>query len=218
MAQHGIEQHHVRPDRVYATGVWTPTVGYQPAEAANQVAARFVAGGQGLGLFRQPFGRTRALARSIALRGPGATFWSWLRERVAAARVWGQVHKINAEMRKVAALPAGAARQLVVDTSPRGQAPYPGAIPVQGDWAPAPQSPTSAAAAISDGAAMREQPALTPALAVAMKLAPGSADFPKQYWNTVINGGGGLPSGMNARMEHDALRKFFANREPGAGY
>lgn len=51
--KHGIELHYVRPDRVYATSVWTPIVGYQPVSDAMQVAARFVAdrglAGPGLG-------------------------------------------------------------------------------------------------------------------------------------------------------------------------
>lgn len=206
MPKHGIEQHFVRPDRVYATGVWTPVAGFQPAEDAMQVAARFVAGGQGRTTLAGPQAEVqllgwRSLRAASTLRERLDTFLANMRARFDAWRI----------RRELKMLPAPA--QVTVDTSPRPSAPYPGAIPTQGAWAPAPQSPTSAAALLprkSDSAP------LLPAQAAAAQLAPGPAAFPATYWQDVI--ARGLPPMVASRGANDALRAWYGNRFPGQGY
>lgn len=208
MPKHGIEQHFVRPDRVYATGVWSPTAGYQPAEDAMQVAARFVSGGQGRTTLAGPQAQVTLLGRGfrapMTLRERWDTFVARVRARIDSSRI----------RRELKALPAAAA-QVVLDTSPRPAAPSPMAIPTQGAWAPAAQSPASAAASIGRGKAPDSAP-LLPAPAAAAQLAPSSIGFPAAYWQDVISRG--LPPMVAARSENDALRIFYSNRFPGQGY
>jgi hypothetical protein len=204
MPHHGIEQHFVRPDRVYATGVWTPIVGYQPAEAANQVAARFVSGGQGLGMFSGGLGSSvHLLGRSILMRGPGATFWSWFREKVANVRVRMQVMAINRDLwkqRVAGALPPGLVhapgrlKKLEADTSPRIVGPM-----TSGDQSPLLMTPAGAAATIQRGSVMSEEKTSAPPLGMALRQNVVTVNDANAYWRGVIN------SSSSFRM-------------PGAGY
>lgn len=208
--KHGIENHFVRPDRVYATSVLTPVVGYQPVSDAYQVGARFVAGGQGLaGVFRR-FGRRPRNGRAFAggFAGPVDTIRGWLAIRFAGLRARLEALRIRAQMKQ---LPPGTATH-VVDTSPRGQSPYPGAIPVSAGWAPRPDSPMAAAMRLKDR--LFGAPTM-PAQSAAAQLAPEGAQAPNAYMASVM---GGLPPVVAQRGEDDLLRRWYANRLPGAGY
>ena len=189
MPQHGIEQHFVRPDRVYATGVWTPIVGYQPAEAANQIAQRFVAGGQGLGMFRGGLGSSvRLLGRSIVMRGPGATFWSWFRTQLANVRVRLQVMSVNRDLwkaRVTGALPPGLAKkEAVVDTSPRTVSST-GQIPLL-------TTPEGAAGLIQAGSVASEEKTSAPPLGMALRRNVTTVNDATSYWRGVINSSSGF--------------------------
>lgn len=205
--KHGIEQHLVRPDRVYATGVLTPIVGYQPGEDAQQVAARFVAGGQGLaGLRRARFFRG---TRGMGLAGPMSTIAMWLRQKLAALQVAVQSAKLRMDVKRLS-LPAPV--QHVLDTSPRPTMPYPGAIPTQSGWGPTPQSPAMAAAALQNGAAMSEQPPTLPALAAGLQLAPQGAGAPAGMWSSMAPTIS--PQTVAVRGEDAALATFYAANLP----
>lgn len=193
--KHGIEQHLVRPDRVYATGVWTPTVGYQPTRDAMEVAARFVAdrglAGVGLGSFS----------------GWWQTLVARIRTRIAAAR-----------LRRRMALPAGAvvATELDSANAPRGPATTPTALAVQGGWAPAPMSAAGMSARLRDLVGARSGAPELNAEQAAMQIAPAGAGAPATFWRDVMHRG--FPPVVAARAQNDALRRFYANRLPGAGY
>ena len=210
-----MSKHLVRPDRVYATGVLTPIVGYQPAQDAQQVAARFVGGGQLAGpraevqlLGRRPgiqlFGR--------ALRGPILdSVWLRVQNWFAGLKVRLQVHRIQADLKT---LPAPAV--FSIDTSPRPSEPYAGAIGTESGWAPAPQSPETAVAAITNNAAMKEEPGTLNALQASQQIGPQGINFAQDVWSRSISPL--LPRTLAVRAENTALFKFFANRRPGAGY
>jgi hypothetical protein len=211
MPRHDQEQHFVRPDRVYATSVLSPIVGYQPAEDAMQVGARFVSGGQGLGFPHFRFKRPLPIRLFRGLGAPSLNLFSWIRDRWAAVKARVEVKKMVRDLRYLPAAPA----QVTLDTSPRPPAPYPGALMTKGGWAPAPQSPATAANAITRGAAGREAPPILPALDAGNQLAPQAIGFPIDYWKSIRED---YPGTVGVRSEHDALRAFYANRMPGAGY
>lgn len=202
MAKHGIEQHYVRPDRVYATGVLTPIVGYQPAEDAQQVAARFVSGGQGLqgvaGLRIAPLRGAMRGVDTVKIRG-------WFDTLMANIRARWEANKIRRELKQLA--PGGTAE---MDTSPRPPSPYPGAVPTQSGWSPVAQSPSSAAAVVTQGGVYDQQPAQLPEVAAGRQLAPDGTNLPMQFWQNA-----GLPPVVAARGSADVLTKFFANLAGG---
>lgn len=214
--KHGIEQHFVRPDRVYATSVLTPIIGYQPAADAYQVGARFVAGGQGLaGLrssYRVPGRAMRFWRRRNGVAGPVSTIRGWLSVRFAALRAWIESRKIRKELTLPPAA-EGTVPTHEVDTSPRGPQPYSGAIPVQAGWSPKPESPLTAALKITHDKLFKAP--VMPAESAAAQIAPAGALAPNAYVRDVM---GGLPPVVAQRGEADLLRRFYANRLPGAGY
>jgi hypothetical protein len=212
MARHGQEMHFVRPDRVYATGVLSPIVGYQPAEDAQQVAARFVGGGQGLGL-AGPRAEVRLMGGSFRpLRGARFdSILSWFRNLVANFRVRMQVARLRREMKVLppasGQTPSG---KNELDTSPRpGVPPQPGSIPVQSGWSPSPQSPAGIATTLNP---VPEVPTM-PSISASMQLAPQATSLPAQYWGQII--GPTLPPTVAARATGDALRTFFSNLSGG---
>jgi hypothetical protein len=220
MSKHGNELHFVRPDRVYATSVLTPIVGYQPASDAYQVGARFVAGGQGLAGPRsetvQPsrfyFRRNGFRFRRNGVAGPVDTIRGWLSVRFAGLRAWLSSMKIRKEL----TLPPGTDPSQPtheMDTSPRGPQPYSGAVPVQAGWAPPPQSPLIAALKITRDKLFKAP--VLPAEAAGGQIAPAAAFAPNRYVSDMMSG---LPPVVAQRGEDDLLRRFYANRLPGAGY
>lgn len=175
-----------------------------------QVAARFVSGGRG----RTTLAGPQAQVTLLGLRGFRAAPGASLRERfdvfVANVRARIEAGRIRRELRKL--LPAGS--QVTLDTSPRPPSPGAAAIPVQSGWAPAPQSP-STAAEMTVGPTSGGAPYL-PALNAGQQIAPNAVGFPATYWRDVIQRG--LPPMVAARGEHDALRAWFSNRLPGQGW
>lgn len=172
----------MRPDRVYATGVWTPTVGYQPAGDAMQVAARFVqdrglAGALGRMRYRRMMRR-----QTSGLGFPTGGVLNWLRNvaamisaRVAASRILHQL--------PIAATPPGST--ITVDTSPRQTGAAQIVDAVRG-LLPAPlmSTPATAASAISQGAVHAAAPTLPPT-AAAVAVAPQAdalATFLSNRW------------------------------------
>lgn len=63
----------MRPDRVYATGVLSPMMGYQPQRDVNEVTRMFTQG-PSLGLTLQGLG---------AMPGPIARWWATVKARIA---------------------------------------------------------------------------------------------------------------------------------------
>lgn len=222
MAKHGIEQHFVRPDRVYATGVLSPIVGYQPVNEAQQIAARFVSGGQGLaGPQIQLFGRTRrrlsGFGRPIVELLGGARldgFIAWIKSLFAGVRVRIESAKLRAKLRF---LPAGSSVETKadgttvtsVDTSPRSPQPSPGAIPVTSGWAPPPQSPTTAANIVSSGFSTNPGAPMLPAIAASAQLVPAAISAPAMFWQQGISPD--FPPTVAFRAGTDALKKFYSN-------
>jgi hypothetical protein len=234
--KHGIESHFVRPEAVYATSVLTPIVGYQPVDDAYQMAARFVAGGQGLagasfhgfaGLRGESmFPGTYTAHQSTSLYGPRETVLTWLRARYAAVqthlatvKVRVQAKRVEKQLRKLPpqAAPQAQANQAMhqLDTSPRGPMPYAGALPVQAGWAPHPQSPASEAAKLHGGQGPQNGAPMLPAVAAAGQIAAEAAFAPSDFWRNVM---AGMPPTVAARSQNDVLFKFYANRYAGAGY
>jgi len=216
MAKHGPEAHYLRPDSVYITSVLQPTVGggFNPVQDTAAIAARFVAPTGLAGPVGQIhlLGRSRRRIRFLgaedgapqpSLRQRWINFWGRVRANMAA-------NKLVREMR---ALPEGA-RVVTVDTSPRGPAPSATALAVQSGWAPAPQSPASAAAAAGLQPRPGDPPNAGPVV-TAVGLAPGQAAWPASFWDRVIRQG--YPPVVAARAEEDVLTKWFGVKSPTNG-
>lgn len=203
----GIREHFVRPDRVYATGVLSPIVGYQPTEDAQQVAMRFVSGGQGLG-YAGPRGEIKLMG---GMRGLGGArfdgFINWIRNLIARIRVRVDLARLRNAMK---VLPPGASvptnGKSEVDTSPRPAAPSPTSIPTESGWSPTPTSPSAVAASFNP--APQEPPTL-PSMAASMQLAPQATNLPSMYWGSII--APTLPPVVGARQSETSLSRFYRN-------
>ena len=177
--RHGIESHFVRPDRVYATSVWTPIVGYQPTSDAMQVAARFVQdrGLAGVGLLGRM--RYRRIMRKQAQGVGGLGFaipsvggvFSWLRNLLT---IWKAKVAANQIMKQLTP-PPGAV--VTVDTSPRAT-PAAQIVDAVRGLLPAPlmSSPQSSANAIAAGAVAAVAPTHPQPIA-ALTVAPAASDM-----------------------------------------
>lgn len=170
MPKHGIENHFVRPDRVYATSVWTPIVGYQPVSDAMQVAARFVQdrGLAGAGLIQRWRWRKQAQKNGFT-GGLGFAPGNWLRDliagfkaRIMAAKIQRQLAKRGGAMVSVDTSPRPTGAAQIVDAV-RGLLPMPSVI-----------SPMQAANAVSNqGTVAAAAPTVLPQSA-ANVVAPGA--------------------------------------------
>lgn len=222
MAKHGIEQHFVRPDRVYATGVLTPTVGYQPVADAQQVAARFVSGGQGLaGPQLQLLGpRMRRFNpfRGVGLAGARLDgIIAWLRGLFANLTIKIKGWRIRRELTvgpgTTTEKKADGSTVTSVDTSPRPPEPYAGAIPTESGWSPAPQSPTTAANVVSNGFATNPGAPMLPSIAASMELIPAAISAPAMFWQQRI--APSFPPTVAVRAGAAALKNFYKNLAGG---
>lgn len=169
--QHGTESHLVRPDRVYATSVWTAIPGYQPVSAAMQVAARFVQGQPGLG---SPFRRRRGL------RGAGLGFsfggiFNWLRDLIAGLAARLTAWKIQ---KQLATSPTASGSVVSVDTSPRPTKAAQIVDSIRGLLVmPSTTTPASAAAALTNQLTVANAAPTVTAAQASYMVAPGSVDM-----------------------------------------
>lgn len=125
--RHGIESHWVRPDRVYATSVLTPIVGFQPVSNAMGVAAQFIQGPglAGPGLLQRWRWRKQAQRTGVfygGMRGAGLGFGTagilnWLRNLIAGIKARFMSASIQRQLATKAA--NGQPTVISVDTSPR---------------------------------------------------------------------------------------------------
>lgn len=87
VTRHGGGSHYVRPDRVYRTGVLTSTMGYQPGQDVQAVAAAFTQYPIDLSLPASP-----AAAGTSGLRGPGplgaGTSMGYFKKLALRYRLW----------------------------------------------------------------------------------------------------------------------------------
>lgn len=181
MDKHGIEQHFVRPDRVYATSVWTPIVGYQPVSDAMQVAARFVSGpglaGPG---FLQRWRWRRQAARNGFMGLGGALGFvggvlDWVRNLVAGLRARLQAFKIERDLRKGA---KDGTTVVSLDTSPRPTAAAQIVNAVRGLLPmPSATTPGAAAVAVQNQMTVAAAAPTVPKTAAAMAVGPGAFDM-----------------------------------------
>lgn len=91
MQRHGAELHVVRPDRVYATSVLTPIVGYNPGADVMAVAQNFTSRGYDV----------PTAGMSLSLAGPPLNFFQRLKIRLQAAASERRARKM---LKKIAKL------------------------------------------------------------------------------------------------------------------
>jgi hypothetical protein len=176
--KHGIESHYVRPDRVYATSVWSPVQGFQPVSNAMGVAAQFVQYGglAGPGFLQRWRWRKQAQGRGFVGAGLGgftSTILDWLRGLLAGLKARLMAYKIQKQLSTNGGKPV-----LSVDTSPRqtGAAQIVdavrGLLPM-----PSATTPKDAATALSNQLTVAQAaPTVMPNQA-AYAVAPGAADM-----------------------------------------
>lgn len=91
--RHGGGAHYMRPDRVYATSVLSPMMGYQPHRDVNAVTREFTQGPY-LGLTLQGLGAP----------GPVRRWWEMLKARLAQRKA-EKIMQVAAQMPAVAMTP-----------------------------------------------------------------------------------------------------------------
>lgn len=209
MARHGAESHYLRPDGVYITSVLQPTVGYDPVADAQAVGASFVSS---VGL-AGPVATAYRRHRNVSLLGAPTfsnlkNWWSAFKVRVQTNLV---ANKYGVSMLPAAASAQAAAasgKQVTVDTSPRPPNADPTALATQSGWAPGPQSPKTAAAAVYSSAPA--DPPNQGATVTAVAMAPGEAAAPVGFWQGITQSG--FPPVVAARAEVDSLRRWFSSK------
>lgn len=190
MDRHGGSRHYLRWDFTSKTSVLQPTMGYNPVSDAQAVAAEFVT--------YPGLAGPRATRHRLGAPGPLASRWQAWTAKIKANLI------ANGIMRQAGAAPATAAR--TVDVSPRGSSPYPGAIPTQGGWMPAPETP----AGVVPTYARAGDPPTAGAVATAVAMDPSGAAFPANFWANTI--GPGINPLIAARAENDILRRWFRRK------
>jgi hypothetical protein len=93
MQRHGAELHVLRPDRVYATSVLSPIVGYNPGADVMAVAQNFTSRG-----YNVP-----TAGMSLSLGAPPLNFFQRLRIRIAAASSERRARRMLKKLAKLSA-------------------------------------------------------------------------------------------------------------------
>lgn len=193
MARHGGSQHFLRWDVTSKTSVLQPTGGYNPVADAQAVAAEFVT--------YPGLAGPRATRHRLGAPGPLASKWAAFKAKVRANLI------ANGIIRQGGALPAVAVNAVrTVDVSPRSPSPYPGAIPTQSGWMPAPETPAGVVPTVHRAG----DPPTAGAVATAITMDPAGAAFPATFWADVI--GQGLNPLIAARAQSDVLRRWFRSK------
>ncbi len=204
MPRHGDEAHFIRPDGVYITSELQPAVGagFNPVADTMAVAARFVAPTGLAG----PVGTVHLLGEPTpraAVRG----WWTAFRARIKANMA---ANKFFQDMRIRPVRVNNGGGRMTLDTSPRPAPPSPTALEVQGGYAPAPQSPSTAA----NYQPLPGDPNNNNAVVTAVNLTPGQAATPIAFWQGVQRG---LHPVVAARAQEDALTRWFGVKHPTDG-